>query len=157
MMLIEPASKVSVPLTVVMFTRSRTPDNDTDPPTVLVAVLLIPITPKQDQTFPVTLFIIKFPLRLFEATSYAARFIKNPLVEFEVVTPAAIAEEDAVYPDEVTDPDPICTNTELVPLVDTPLNTTVTRFAQDGTPVNNIDVPEVEFCAVPCTRLLDTP
>ena len=47
------------------------------------------------------------------------------------------------------EPAPICTCGTLVPLVLTPLNITVIRFAVAGIPVKSILVPDVEATAVP--------
>ena len=48
------------------------------------------------------------------------------------VDPLLTFAPEPKYPVAVIDPDPICKRGTLVPLVDNPLNITVTRFTQDG-------------------------
>ena len=61
-MLIVPASKVSVPLTVVMRTAVSAAARDIVPPIIDVFVVFdLPITPKDAQTFPVIFEITTVP------------------------------------------------------------------------------------------------
>ena len=151
-MLIEPASKVSVPLTVVMRTRSRvlasvlTPDIDmletsgasNNPPTQVQA-----LDPKRVKTTePEKVLAAAFEyIRIKPVVAVAPR-----VVLLVVVTTVEIAEYPVVSaPEEV----PSCICGSEVPLVETPLNITVIRFTQDGMLVKSMLVPLVLATAVP--------
>mgnify|MGYP003346842231 CR=1 FL=1 len=81
----------------------------------------------------------------------------NPAVDEVDATPESRTEVYDRYPVDVTLPEPICTKGWFVLFIETPLKITATLLAQEGTPVNSKDVPEVEFCAVPDTILELTP
>ena len=55
-MLIEPASKVSVPLAVVIRTRSKVPDNVFEPPPIELIPLVLPENTELNVHNPVALF-----------------------------------------------------------------------------------------------------
>ena len=147
---IVPASKVSVPLTVVMRTRSRVPERALEPPTVYMVV--VPVSPKfPEQT------------QEFEPISVSTNVPSNAAVAFPdlIVKPVVYTLTPGValmvlpvhaYPDVSTEPAPIWIIGGLVPLVLTPFNITVIRFTQDGMPVKSLDVPEVVACDVPLTN-----
>lgn len=142
-MLIDPASNVFTPPTVVILTRSKSPDNGTKPAVMLVvATFDVAKTPCVDQVSPSTEFKIIEPLLIAALVSLPPRLIWNPLVLFTVATALERTEEPPKYPVDVTLPAPSWIRTELVPLVDTPLSMTVTRFAQAGIPVKSIEVPD---------------
>ena len=148
-MLIEPASNVSVPLTVVIRTLSNAPAKlgETPPNDVVninVAVLakipdathvLLDIRVKT--TFPETVKVA--PPEPKEAT--------NPAVDEAAVVVVEIEAEDT-YPEFVTEPEPIWIKGDDVPLILTPLNITVIRLAVDGIPVKSMLVPDVDATAV---------
>jgi hypothetical protein len=147
-MLIVPASKVSVPLTVVMRTRSRTPDSDLEPPTVNPAVPPVsPKTAEQTQLFEFMFVSTKEPK--MTAAALPERIVK-PVVY-------AVAPGDAFtvvpmhkYPVALTEPSPIWSIGDEVPFVLTPLSITVIRFTHDGIPVKSTLVLEA-VTAVPET------
>lgn len=144
-----PASNVSVPLTVVMTTRSSVPDSVKVPPVVQnLPPELSPPQPLAVHIFPETFVNTIVPCLMYAA--FPSATIENPVVGWVTVEippfaplPAAVA-----YPDVVTEPAPICTCITLVPLVLTPLNITVIRFTHEGIPVNVMLVPDVDATAV---------
>ena len=66
-MLIEPASKVSVPLPVVIRTRSNVPDKVFDPPKVVPLGTADPVVPEAAQVVPLSKLIIANPEKMFDA------------------------------------------------------------------------------------------
>lgn len=131
-MLIVPASKVSVPLTVVMRTRSKVPDSVFDPLVMLEnSVAEPPNKPEADQVFPVMLQKIIFPLN----KQAAVELLKlNPAVNVAPAideTPARLPPP--LYPVISIPPEsPIWAKKLDVPDKDTPSNITVIRFTYEG-------------------------
>ena len=153
-MLIEPASNVSVPFTVVMRTRSKTPDNvTTEDDKQVVAMFVKPMFAVIDQIFPEIKVNTACPTLTAEEDSL---FVNNtnPLVYKLLVVATPNPVEEPAYPEVVTLPEPICTCTILEPFVDTALNITVIRLTQLGIEVKSILVPDVEACAVPAVITL---
>jgi hypothetical protein len=105
-MLIEPASKVSVPLTVVMRTRSRVPERDLNPAIVVVNVVPVSeyVTPDTTQLFDEIFVKTILPIKLLAA---CPEKIPNPVVYEAVATTAAIFELPDAYNVVDTDPEPI--------------------------------------------------
>jgi hypothetical protein len=104
-MLIVPASKVSVPLTVVMRTRSRVPDKVTEPPPIkAVPVSLRPKTALLAQVLEVTFTTVAIPCLVTAAADVLS--VKSPVVEFNPDGVAVIFIPEPVYPETVKDPDP---------------------------------------------------
>ena len=108
-MLIEPASKVSVPLTVVMRTRSSVPERaELNPPPHSPKVLFISAPePAFIQVVPLSKDMVAMPEYTFTAplpmfTIYPAVLLRP----YALLVLPAIVEAD-VYPDEVTEPEPI--------------------------------------------------
>lgn len=144
-MLIEPASKVSVPLTVVMRTRSRVPDVVFDPPPQdIAAVSDLFVMAEYDQTFDPNVEINAIPC----LTDVAAQdcSTENPVVMLAAL-PAVCAP--LKYPVVSGELFPICICIGDIPDVLTPTNITVMRFTQLGIPVKSIEVPEVDATEVP--------
>lgn len=103
-MLIEPASNVSVPLTVVMRTRSNVPPRARMPLATLVSVVEFEVLVEQTQVFPEMLVIIEIP----DMESAAAfDLIPNPVVKLVVPTAALITDAEPAYPVVTTEPAPI--------------------------------------------------
>lgn len=154
MMLMVPASKVSVPFAVVMRTRSRVPERETEPAVKYIcAELEAAIEPEQAQVFPPRLLIVIAPCAIAVENHCAVLTpMPNPVLKFDVATPPAVVVFAPRYPLVVMLPAPIWICGGEVPLVETPLNITVTRFAHEGMPVKSMDVPEVEATAVPSVR-----
>jgi hypothetical protein len=153
-MLIEPASNVSVPLTVVIRTRSNAPDKfGLRPPQNCVPVDGTILTEpefthvllfcKHNIIFP----FVSEPLAKFPVTS-------SPAVDVAEATELVTKDAEEEYPDVVIEPEPICISMLLLELVETPANITVIRFTQEGMLVKSILVPLVEATAVP---LVNTP
>ena len=147
-MLIEPASKVSVPLDVVMRTLSSVPERVIFP-APQVTRELADITPLLTQIL--LLILVKITCPHFKS---AARLVAAMKIDVELLAPAPTLEvtryERVVkYPVVATVPDPTCTITSATPFTLTPLNITVILLTQDGIPVKSIDVPEVDATAVP--------
>jgi hypothetical protein len=145
-MLMVPASKVSVPLTVVMRTRSRTPDSDLEPPTVNPVVP--PVSPKiaeQTQLFEFMFVSTKEPE--MTAAALPERIVK-PVVYEVAPGDALMVAPTHKYPVALTDPSPIWSIGDEVPFVLTALSITVIRFAHDGMPVKSTLVPDA-LTAVP--------
>ena len=121
-MLMEPASKVSVPFTVVRRMRSIAPESATDPPVCAVlASLEAPTTPEQTQALVLELSKenVIDPCRTLAAALSTP--IRNPPVPVEAfVDVVTIVELVPKYPEFCTDPEPICSKRPLVPLVETP-------------------------------------
>ena len=155
-MLIVPRSKVSVPVVVVMTTRSRAPPSAGDTPaaakqTASVLVKLhIPV-----QVLLPSKVKIAVPETMLLAASPAVRI--NPVVLFVALgtDPFGMYAATDVYPDALVEPLPICIKYCAVTLSDTPLNIMVTRFAQLGIELNVILVPLVDATAVPEVITLD--
>jgi len=146
-MLTVPASKVSVPLTVVI----RTPVNAAPrvmlPPEILPAFeVIVPATEVVSQVFPVTKQQVAAMLKLVPAPTTA-------LSMFPAVDVAPLAPADALLPyPEVTiveAPVIIWSKKLLVPLVLTLLIITVIRFTHAGKAVKSMLVPLVDATAVP--------
>ncbi len=101
-----PASKVSVPPTVVMRTRSRVPERANVPPETRVDVADVePLNaPDATHVFPVIKVKIKEPL-----TAIVAEFarIPNPAVKAVEDTTVSKSELVPTYPEDVKDPEPI--------------------------------------------------
>jgi hypothetical protein len=149
-MLIEPASKVSVPLTVVMRTVVRASDSVFVPEILfIVDASETPNIPDITQIFPLTFVKIKCPVYVEAATLFPAE--SNPTLNVPVPTdpPETDLKPIPVYPDVSTELPPNLNLSGLVPLVDTALNITVIRFTQDGIEVKSTDVPLVDATAVP--------
>jgi len=151
-MLIVPASKVSVPFTVVMRTRSSVPPRANVPDATVV------LLPSDDSA--VTLAAIQLVLVMLSRVTMPVCDCVAPLMPATAINPAVDvtpvvldaaaweARPPLTYPDVVTLPAPICTKKFDVPLVDTPLNITVIRFTQLGMLVKSIEVPDVDATAV---------
>ena len=151
-MFTEPASNVSVPLTVVMRNLSNVPPRANVPD---ATVVLLPsddsaVTLAAIQLVLVMLSSVTMPVCDCVALLMPATAI-NPAVD---VTPAVLdaeaweARPPLTYPDVVTLPAPICTKKFDVPLVETPLNITVIRLIQLGSAVKSMLVPLVDVTAV---------
>ena len=102
----EPASKVSVPLTVVMRTRSRTPERDLYPALVVVNVLPLSlyITPHAIQLFEDMFAKTMLPSKLLVACPDK---IPNPVAKLLLETVVSIFELPDEYDVVDTDPAPI--------------------------------------------------
>ena len=106
-MLIDPASKVSVPFTVVTRTRSRVPERLTEPPPKLQTVeSLRPITDILVQALPVIFETTADPC--LTAAAFVELSIGSPVV---LVLTVELEASDVVlpeprYPLVVKDPDP---------------------------------------------------
>ena len=106
-MLILPASKVSVPLTVVMRTRSKAPPNDGETP----ALNCVPVDVTKDKILEdvhVLLFCkhsVIFPL--FTDDAAMKELTISPAVEVTLPTELVTRLEEEEYPDVVTEPEPI--------------------------------------------------
>ena len=98
-MLIVPASKVSVPLTVVILTRSSVPERFFEPPPKFVNPVNetpLPIMCDDTHVLEVILLITKFPEKEYGAESQK---ITYPAVELEPLLPVvAMINEEDVYP-----------------------------------------------------------
>ena len=141
-MLIEPASNVSVPLTVVIRTAVSTAPSAIDPAELsnILVPLVIAKLPDATQVFPVTFAITINP----ESTSTAPILYKpNPVVTFSEDS----VEEKILVPLRypvvvyVVEPVPNWICLSEVPDVLTPLNITVMRFTQLGKLVKSMLVP----------------
>jgi len=127
-MLIEPASKVSVPLTVVMRTRSRVPDVVFDPlPQDIAVVSDLFVIVEYDQIFEPNVEIKAIPCLTDVPAQDCSK--ENPVVMLAAL-PAVCAP--LKYPVVSGEPLPICICTGDVPDVLTPTNITVMRFTHDG-------------------------
>jgi hypothetical protein len=109
-MLIDPASKASVPLTVVIRTLSRVLDKESLPPEEFIDAVpnaLRPNTPDSTQVLPVILQIVKEPS--YTATAALSAVTKNPDAIAVTTVAAAFTTVLAVpaYPVVVKDPEPI--------------------------------------------------
>ena len=109
-MLIEPASKASVPLTVVMRIRSRVLDKESLPPEEFIDAIenaLRPNTPDSTQVLPVILQIVKEPS--YTTVAALSAVTKNPDAIAVTADAAAFTMVLAVpaYPVVVKDPEPI--------------------------------------------------
>lgn len=150
-MLIEPASKVSVPLTVVRRIRSSDPVNDLSPPTTdTFAFEANPRTPEKVQIFD--------PIAVKTTLPESKRVPDHPVLNKRIPAPRALPtvavpletkQLAPTYPLVSTLPAPICNCGKDVPLVLTPRTITVTRFTHDGMLVKSILVPLVDATAVP--------
>lgn len=84
-MLIEPASNVSVPFTVVIRTRSKVAAKAIFPPEYMAkGVFEVTKRPEATQVFPVIFVITKVPLIIFDDESEAKA---KPVVGFEAPLP----------------------------------------------------------------------
>ena len=153
-MLMLPASNVSVPLTVVMRTRSRMPERVLDPPPRDNAIL--PGEPKlyvAVQMFEPRNVKTIVPDKLLLALLRLET--KPDVYDAPTTEAAAINPAKQTYPVVSMPPAlPSCTCGREVPPVLTPLNITVTRFAQLGILVKSIAVPLVDATAVPLLMML---
>ena len=145
-----PASKVSVPLTVVMRTWVSVSDRVFDPATTYVPVPAWYVDPEAEKTFDPSRLNVIAPWNVFAAVKPVAKTI--PAVDVTklptALFPMALLPE--MYPVVSMPPEsPIWAKKALAPFVLTPLNITVIRFTQDGMLVKSIDVPDVEATAVP--------
>ena len=133
----DPASNASVPLTVVMRTRSRVPERAIVPAVdINAAPSDLARVPAATQVFPVTILITTVPW-----TTAAADPVLTPKpVENNVAVNAGPSVDDPKYPLVVKLVEPIWIKRLFVPFVLTPLKITVTRFTQDGMPVKSSDV-----------------
>lgn len=147
-----PASKVSVPLDVVMRIAVNTAARGIVPPDVRVpAALLFPRVDNSDHVLLVTLTITMLPCQT-DAAALLFTILKP--VEKRSAVPLW-TETVPKYPDTVyvgVVPVPSWIIISDVPLVLTPLNITVIRFTYDGMPVKLMLVPEVDAFAVPALK-----
>ena len=99
----EPASKVSVPLTVVKRIMFNTPDNVTFPADCIVIVVpaTVEIIPAITQIFPETFVIVKFPEQTIAAWSEPK--IKPAVLEDALTAVQTLLYADT-YPVDVGDP-----------------------------------------------------
>ena len=105
-MLIVPASNVSVPLTVVMLIRSKTPPNVRFPPLIKVPAMDNPNVPELTQVFPDMFAIVIIPLFKYVGASPAV--IKNPFVaDADVAVVATTIVAALEYPVVTIEPEPI--------------------------------------------------
>lgn len=148
-MLIEPASKVSVPLTVVMRTLSSVPPSAISPQDIADVSARPKNTPCATHVLDVRFEIIMLPFVVVAADMLLPQEKPDVVVAAPTAPLVVIAPVIEEYPDVATEPPPICICKEDVPFVLTPLNITVTRFTQDGIPVKSMLVPDVEATAVP--------
>jgi hypothetical protein len=144
-----PASKVSVPVLVVILNLSRIPD-----------VVLLP--------FDQVVFMFEFPptiplaIQVLEPINVKTSVPLDSCAAFLTLTPKAVVKfapprftpsllpDVPKYPVVSTEPEPICMYISAVlELVLTPLNITVIRFTHDGMPVKSMLVPDVLATAVP--------
>lgn len=148
-MLIEPASKVSVPFAVVKLILSNAPLSEALPPTKMVlASFPVPNTPMAFQSLPLNFTNINDPNR--EDAAVLLNEIAKPFERFEdPVAPPMLVEATPVYPVIKNEPDPILMRIVLVPLAETLFKLTVIRLTQLGIPVKLIAVPLVVACTVP--------
>jgi hypothetical protein len=123
-MLMEPASKVSVPPVVVTRSLSKTP------PRVIFPVFILPapvsvrlIIPLATHPFPEILVITRCPVNNAAAAPKVDLVHKNPSVvdvPIDVVLVPSMHMTEAAYPDVGKEPEPICTVKALGPFVLTP-------------------------------------
>ena len=151
----EPASKVSVPLTVVMRTRSSVPPKEEiAPPKPLEKPSLVLFkTPEVTHEFDDIVHIGITPVKTDAATPTAFKINPAVLDVSPVLLPAPLTYPVTTTPPEV----PSCIKKGLVALPLTPLNITVIRFTQDGIPVKSMLVPDVLATAVPLTKEVALP
>lgn len=153
-MFIDPASNVSVPLTVVTRTlvRAEVKFNEPEPNAVYIASDKLTITSPIHILFPLVV-ITTLPCRVADADAAPPSLIRNPEVYAAEPGDAPPTKVIAApkYPD-TTNPlaVPSCIITSLVPDVDTPDSPMVIRPAQLGT-LNSINVPLVLVIRVPST------
>lgn len=146
-----PASKVSVPLTVVIRTRSSVSDRVFDPLAKDIAVLPgLPAISVAVHMFDPSNVRTHDPDKLLAALF---KFDTKPEVYDAPTTEApAMRPEKQIYPVVSMPPEsPNCICGKEVPFVLTPLNITVIRLTHDGIDVKSIDVPDVDATAVPDT------
>ena len=153
-MLIDPASKVSVPLTVVMRMRSSVPPRamlPDDVPVIVAAVAKVVELAIVQRLLPSVQIVMTPPI---VSAADAESESNKPAVEF---TPVKVFDALAAetYPDVEIEPDPICTILILVPFVLTPFIITVILLTQLGILVKSMDVPDVDACAVADVSTLD--
>ena len=149
-MLIEPASNVSVPFTVVIRNLSRVPDIVLDPePEPTEAEFEVLVTALNTQSLVSVKCKVKIPLRILAALAQLS--ILNPVELIPTLGDAPEIEYIPLplYPAVSILPDPIRHSIFDVPFVLTPLNITVILLVPLGIPVKSIDVPLVEATAVP--------
>ena len=144
----EPASKVSVPPTVVRRMRSRVPPKVVlvPPPAFMVALLVVPLVVEKTQLFE-EIFVKTACPEVASAAVPTRASNRNP-VDGDTLF-VLLLHVCPVYPDVKAEPDPICSCGGLVPFVLTPFNITVIRFTQLGIPVKSMLVPLVVATAVP--------
>ena len=107
-MLIDPASNVSVPFTVVTRTRSRVPERVTEPPQFHVAAWSErPPVPAFTHTLDPVVLIIAEPCKTLLAL--VAPVTRNPADEFALCVAEALGKFDAddKYPETLKLPAPI--------------------------------------------------
>src|SRR3990167_9291253 len=133
-MLIAPASKVSVPFTVVILTRSSSALRDLDP-AVMVTVIESDWFTTPDATQ------VKSELSSSDRVTEPCLTVaadppicnRNPAVDELLLDVPERTAEALKYPVASTPPEsPIWIRTLVVPLVDTPTNMTVIRFVPAG-------------------------
>ncbi len=151
-MLIEPASKVSVPLTVVMRTRSNAVV------TTFLPAVANATAPSLSAKVPLAIHVfvaesnkdkVKAPCSMLPAPTVLA--IPKPAVNKALAGVPLMYPQEPKYPLVWTLPPPTCICKFDVPLVETPASITVTLFTHDGMPVKSMLVPDVEATAVPET------
>jgi hypothetical protein len=147
-MLIVPASKVSVPLTVVTLTAVNAETVLTFPAQYLTLLLtVLPNILVIVQALPVIFVIVAIPLKPSAAKTEDETI--NPVVKAVLVPPCVVAEPKYPLVTYVgVAPYPNWTSKLLVPLVLIPENITVTRFTYDGMLVKSMLVPDVDATAV---------
>ena len=108
-MLIEPASNVSVPLTVVILTLSKVPPKAIEPDVKNeFAPFEMLVHPEALHVFPVINDKTIEPCNIFAASQFEVFIpIPNPDVKFTVATLEPTTELLPKYPDVVTEPAPI--------------------------------------------------
>jgi len=147
-MLIEPASKVSTPVVVVMRTLSSVEILPSPPPKTINVVVLFAVC-EETHVEP-----LKFTSVIIPECAAAAVLLKNtkPAVLLAPDELEALLKwfEVETYPVLIIPPLlPPCIKSGFVPLVLTPANITVIRLTQLGMLVKSMLVPLVDATAVP--------
>ena len=107
-MLIEPASNASVPLAVVMRTRSRAPLRVKAPPVKYTPAKLAPRTPEAAQVLAETKDSVILPETVVVANQFDVLTpIPKPVVHATLATPVATTEFAPTYPVVTIEPEPI--------------------------------------------------
>ena len=149
MMLMVPASKVSVPLTVVMRTWVKVSERVLEPFCCPPAAAVVPVVPCSTQELFWSFVITAAPTHTYVATFVADT--KNPA---DIAVLIVFADQAVpAYPLVSMPPlSPSWIWMLLVLFVLTPSNITVMRLTHDGMPVKSIEVPLVDATAVARVR-----